>query len=287
MNKKKWPAALLAAILFLSGIPGMTASADDGNFRIEWSRARIDGSRTGCVSPSADDVEKSLGRVTGGRYHAPNGKVYKGGTIADVASVVISAQPVMAPVKRVIGHSPEAMILEYPECALSDMFIDVLMSAVEKESGKKVHVGIGNFGGIRVDMPKGDILLDDMLSMFPFKNSIVYVSLKGRDVRAILEYMAATKIQVLGGVRIKVSDGQLVSATIDGAPLDDEATYGVATISFLLNGGDGLYVGKNALEIRNFDDIDIIDVMLDYVEGETAAGRDIEYSTDGRAVILD
>jgi 2',3'-cyclic-nucleotide 2'-phosphodiesterase (5'-nucleotidase family) len=44
------------------------------------------------------------------------------------------------------------------------------MAKVERLAGKKVHVGVGNFGGIRIDMPKGDIILDDMLSMFPFKN---------------------------------------------------------------------------------------------------------------------
>ena len=99
--------------------------------------------------------------------------------------------------------------------------------------------------------------------------------------------MAATRIQVLGGVRIVVSDGKLLSATVDGMPIDDDRVYGVATISFLLDGGDGLHVGKNAVEILNYNDIDIIDIMLDYVNSETAAGRDIVYGTDGRVRILD
>ena len=57
----------------------------------------------------------------------------------------------------------------FPESALSNWFVDILMAKVEKLSGKKVDIGIANFGGIRVDMPQGDIILDDMLSMFPFK----------------------------------------------------------------------------------------------------------------------
>ena len=264
---------------------GAEAYGQDGGSAFGWSRARMDGSRTGCVSPSADDVEKSVGRVKGRTYDAPNGRVYRGGTVAAVASAVLDAQPAMAPVKKVIGHAPEAMVREAPECALSDMFIDTIMAAVEEKSGKKVDVGIGNFGGIRVDLPEGDILLDDMLSMFPFKNSIVYVALKGSDLRAILEQMAATRIQVLGGVRIKVSGGRLVSATVDGEPLDDGKVYGVATISFLLDGGDNLHVGKNALETEVYDDVDIIDVMLGYIESETAAGRDITYSVDGRVTV--
>ena len=265
----------------------LVMSADDGRYRIEWSRYRMDGSRTGCVSPGADNVESSLGRVEDGVYYAPDGKVYKGGSAAAVASVVLAAQPAMAPVKKAIGRSSGPMILAEPECALSNLFIDTIMAAVEKRSGRHVDVGIGNFGGIRVDMPGGDILLDDILSMFPFSNTIVYVALKGRDLRALLEQMAATRVQVLGGVRIVVSDGRLVFATIGGEPLDDDRVYGVATISFLLDGGDNLHVGRNALEIINYDDINIIDIMLEYIHAETAAGREISYSTDGRVKIME
>lgn len=278
---------VMSGIVALSCAVPVSVAADDGGMNFGWSRVLMDGSRTGCVSPSADDADKSIGKVRGRTFYAPNGKVYKGGTAAAVASVVLEAQPAMAQVKQVIGHSAEAMILAEPESALSDMFIDRIMAAVEAKSGRKVHAGIGNFGGIRVDMPEGDILLDDMLSMFPFKNSIVYVALKGKDLRAILEQMAATRIQVLGGVRIEVSGGRLVSATIDGQPLEDDSIYGVATISFLLNGGDNLFVARNAVEIIDFDDTDVIDVMLGYVKSETAAGREISYSTDGRVKILD
>ena len=278
---------MAALCLCMAAGSGTAAYGQAGGWKFSWSRDRMDGSRTGCISPSADDVEESVGTVKGRTYYAPNGRVYKGGTVADVASAVLKAQPVMAPVKKVIGHAPVAMVREEPECALSDMFIDTIMAAVERKSGKKVHVGIGNFGGIRVDLPAGDILLDDMLSMFPFKNSIVYVALKGSDLRAILEQMAATRIQVLGGVMIEVSGGKLVSATIGGEPIDDSEIYGVATISFLLDGGDNLYVGRNAVEICDYDDIDIIDVMLDYIEDETEAGRDIVYSADGRVKVLD
>ena len=272
---------------FLAAMQVTPLMADDDGLRFSWSRTRMDGSRTGCVTPSADDVPEAVGKVKGRTYYAPCGKVYKGGTASAVASVVLDAQPEMKKVKKVIGHSPEAMLLAEPECALSNLFIDCIMAAVEKKSGRHVDAGIGNFGGIRVDMPQGDILLDDMLSMFPFKNSIVYVALKGKDLRNILEQMAATRVQVLGGVRIAVSGGKLVSATVDGCPIDDEKVYGVATISFLLDGGDNLHVGRNAVEILNYDDIDIIDIMLDYVNSETAAGRDIVYHTDGRVKILD
>ena len=252
----------------------------------DWKPVPMDASRTGCISPSKDNVREALGYFKGGKYIAPNGSVYKrNSAVAKTARVVLDAQPEMARVKDVIGHSKEAMVVSYPESALSNWFIDLLMAKVERLAGKKVDIGIGNFGGIRIDMPEGDIILDDMLSMFPFKNQLVYVEHSGKQIRSILEEMAAGRFQVLGGVRVVAEDGKLVSAEIGGEPLDDDKTYGMATISFLMTGGDGLTLADKALSVTVFEDVDIIDAVLEYVYAETAAGRDIEYKTDGRVVV--
>ena len=251
-----------------------------------WKSVPVDGSRTGCISPSKDNVREALGYFKGGKYIAPDGSVYKrNSAVARTARVVLDAQPKMARVKDVIGHSKEAMVVSYPESAPSNWFVDLLMAKVEKLAGKKVDIGIGNFGGIRIDMPQGDIILDDMLSMFPFKNQLVYVEHSGKQIRSILEEMAAGRFQVLGGVRVVAEDGKLVSAEIGGEPLDDDRTDGMATISFLMTGGDGLTLADKALSVTVFEDVDIIDAVLEYVYAETAAGRDIGYKTDGRVVV--
>ena len=84
-----------------------------------------------------------------------------------------------------------------------------------------------------------------------------------------------------------MEDKKLVSVEIAGEPLDDDKVYGLATISFLLAGGDGLTLASNALSVTSFKDVDVIDAILEYVYAEAAAGRPIEYKTDGRVVIKD
>ena len=71
---------------------------------------------------------------------------------------------------------------------------------------------------------------------------------------------------------------------LDGEPLDDARWYGVATISFLLEGGDGLYLANNSRNMKIYD-IDIIDIILDKVKSLSSEGKPIEYHTDGRVVI--
>lgn len=251
----------------------------------KWQRVRMDGSRTGVTAPSAENIPEALGTVNGRSYQAPNGRKFCGGVTPAVAQALIDAQPRMAEVKEVIAYAPKAMLLGEPESELSDWYIDELARATETRAGKKVDVAIANFGGIRVDMPQGDVLLDDILSMFPFKNYLCYVQLRGKEVRALLEQFAATRWQVVSGPRCVVKDGKLVSALIDGKPIDDKKIYGVATISFLLNGGDDIFVARNAVSLEEFRDVYIIDVILPYVRSLTAAGRSVAYETDGRIII--
>ena len=77
----------------------------------DWKRVPIDGSRTGCVATSADNIDEALGTIDKrGNYHSPSGEVYsKHSATAKVARVVIDAQPVMASVKKVIAFSEEEM----------------------------------------------------------------------------------------------------------------------------------------------------------------------------------
>ena len=250
-----------------------------------WKKHSVDGSRTGCVSTSKDNVKESLGSVEKGVYMSPSGRKFsKSSATARVAAALIGVQPKMARVKEVVGYAPESIGKAYPESPLSNMFVDIIMSSVGELSGRKVDIGIGNFGGIRLEELKGDILLDDMLSMFPFKNQIVYVAHKGSTLKKIVDKMAQTRFQVLGGVNVEVEDGKLVKFLIGGEPVEDEKVYGLATISFLLNGGDNLFLAADALDIVSFD-VDIIDIMLAYVKAETEAGRPVRYSSDSRVII--
>jgi hypothetical protein len=98
--------------------------------------------------------------------------------------------------------------------------------------------------------------------------------------------MAAGRFQVLGGVRVVAKDGKIVSIEIDGEPLDDDKVYGMTTVSFLLKVGDGLFLANDAISMTEYHDVNVIDAVLEHVYAETAAGRSLEYKTDGRVTII-
>lgn len=271
--------AVLSAVL----VSSVSLGAQD--FNITWSLKSTDASRTGVKASNATNVRETMGEVKGKTFYAPNGKVFKGGRTAKAAKLMIEAQPAMASSKTLVAHSAKEMVRHSPECELSNWIVDHFMVAVHEMTGKQVDLGITNFGGIRVDMPKGDVFEDDIKSMFPFKNTLCYVALKGSTVRHILEQMAATSFQALGGVRVVAKDGKLVEATIGGKPIDDEKVYGLASINFLLDGGDRLHLGDGALEIIDTGKY-VIDVMLPYVKSYEAQGKLIDYEMDGRVTVI-
>lgn len=251
---------------------------------MSWQALRMDGHRTGVTAPNADNAAEALGKVEGKVYTAPNGKVFKGGATAAAASLMLDAQPSMARLKEVIAFSARTMEKHRPESELSNMAVDIIMAETERLTGRKVDVGILNFGGIRTTMPAGPVMLDDIVSMFPFKNYLTYIAMPGSELRRVLENMAARRVEVLGGVRIVIRDHKLVKAEIGGKPLSDSKTYGLATIDFLVDGGDGLKLARNSREMI-ITETKVIDAIEPYIRGIGSRGDTLDYRMDGRVVI--
>lgn len=240
-----------------------------------WSAALMDGSRTGCTASTGENTEDSFGVLNNGVYTSPNGRTHsKTSSTSKVAAIVLEAQPAMQRVKEVVGWSETEMRRSRGESVLSNWFTELIMEGVEGLSGKDVQVGICNFGGIRSNMPQGDVILDDILSMFPFKNYLVYLELKGSELMKIFSEMASTRFQAVAGVEILAEDGRLVHALIDGKPLEDDKYYGVATISFLLYGGDSLSLAENAANLNTYQ-VSVSDAVLAHLSELKKNGKNI------------
>ena len=256
-----------------------------GAFGFKWKQIPVDASRTGVTCPSADNVTEAMGRMEGRNYVAPNGRVFKGrSATAKVAKLMLDAQPGMASVKEVVGFCPTGLERGGTENLLGDWAVDCLMAEAEKEFGRKVDIGVLNHGGIRIDMPQGDVLMDDLMSMFPFKNYLSLVTMKGSEVRALFDRMAR-RVQVVGGVKVTVKDGQVLELLVGGEPVDDDRVYNVATIDFLLTGGDGIFSGRQFEETLDTE-LMVFDVILAHVRGLAEAGQPITKERDGRVVDL-
>lgn len=207
-------------------------------------------------------------------------------TDLSATKLISSYDSLLQPLQRIVGYSKKELRREEPESALADFAVDAMREMGEKSCGHHVDVGLLNFGGIRNDMPKGAIRVYDIYSIFPFNNTVIVAKLSGKQLRELIDGIVRNgKIQPMSGVRMTVVGRKIVKLSVGGKSIDDDATYYLATIDFLYDGGDKIFLNKHC-ESYQTTSLFIRDALIGYLDGMTAEGKMIETEKDGRVQVL-
>lgn len=139
---------------------------------------------------------------------------------------------------------------------LGNLVADAMLAAFPE-----AQIALQNSGGLRADLPEGDVLRMDIHAVMPFDNKVVLVEMTGEQLLLALRIGSSGAhgvLQVAGmhyvydpsrTVAKDVNlDGQLAewerdrlcSANVGDVAVDKKATYKVVTSDFLFNGGDHL-----------------------------------------------
>ena len=287
-NKEIWYIAW--ALIIVGALVATTQALQPKGPQFEWRRVSMDGHRTGVKPISASNLSSALGLFSAVGFMTPTGETYdESSCLAEEAALIMEAQPKLAAKKKVVGHSARMMMndRDNPDLPLGNLFADVLRAYGSKYFKVPMDFAITNFGGIRVPMPEGEILQEDIESMFPFKNYVCYVKMKGENLTKLLEQLSGTEaFQAISGATVRVKAHKLESALVGGKPIDPEKVYNITTIDFLLDGGDQLRIGAMAEKVVT-SHVLLKDVMMDYVEECEAKGILVDSHPDGRVVMED
>ena len=278
---------MVKAKLILLSLLALAACSQKGP-QMTWKRVAMDGSRTGVVPVTAENVDTALGTFEDD-YIAPNGTHFTDGATPEVAMLLMEAQPRMARLKEVVGHSARMLvnIRTEPDLPLGNIVADALREKAGDYYKVPMDFAITNYGGIRIPLPEGPVLMDDIEAMFPFKNYMCYAKVRGKNLTRLLEQLAKTKaFQAVSGCRVKVKAHELVEAEVGGKPIDPNKVYNVATIDFLLSGGDQIAIGALAEDVV-LSPVLIRDVVLEHVRKVETAGIVLDGKKDGRVIMED
>jgi len=187
--------------------------------------------------------------------------------------------------QEVIGFSEFEMQSGRPESLLSNFAADALLEESRDLSEREVDFALTNFGGLRATIPAGEIKRYHIFSTFPFDNYIVILDLPGKAVREMFESFAARRVEAFSHtVKMVAKDRSLTSLLINGEAIDDSKIYRVATIDFLLGGGDSMRALKSAVAIEETGVV-LRDAYVNYVKKKTAKEENIGVYITNRAVI--
>lgn len=151
---------------------------------------------------------------------------------------------------QVIGYA-ESPLDRYGSTGGDSMMGNFTAEAMRTAPGVETEIALTNTLGIRADIPAGDITLDALFNSMPFDNTITTMFLSGREVQELLDYVAYrssergcnSQAQVAGIRFVMDCDNQVATdITLNGAPLDLDGTYELATNNYIARGGSGFEV---------------------------------------------
>jgi len=174
--------------------------------------------------------------------------------------------------------------------SLGNFVVDAMRDRAQVKLGKPVLLAITNSGGLRKDaLAEGDLRVSDIFELLPFENALVTLDLTGEQLLRFMTVVLSHHDPQSGGcIRYRTNEqkaNKLVSVKLrsggEEKEIDPKATYTIVTIDYLVKrGGDysTLQEGKNVQPLN----LTIRDAVIDYVKAETAAGRSIKTTLDGR-----
>ena len=144
----------------------------------------------------------------------------------------------------VVGHAGESFSRESLADSLSSSNLSHLV-ADSYRSATGADFAFVNEGGLRADLEKGPLTVDDLHAVLPFNNTLIVFELRGSQVMEVIRNMVSGLIGKNGilfpsNLRItNIQSGIPEVQTGNGDSLVLDKIYSVAVGSFIARGGDG------------------------------------------------
>jgi 2',3'-cyclic-nucleotide 2'-phosphodiesterase (5'-nucleotidase family) len=174
--------------------------------------------------------------------------------------------------------------------SLGNFVADALRDRAQVKLGKPVLLAITNSGGLRKnEISEGELTASDIFELLPFENALVTLDLTGEQLRRFLDIVVSHR-DAQAGARItyRTNDkkqSEIVSVKLGSASaekdIDPKAVYTIVTIDYLVKRGGEYSVLQEAKNVKPLG-LSMRDAVLEYVKAETAAGRPIKATLDGR-----
>ncbi|GAB3690695.1 5'-nucleotidase [Spirosoma flavus] len=228
-----------------------------------------------------------------GGYHLASRKANRIGVDSLSASTDSSVARFLQPYREkldktmneVLAQSTGSIEKGLPDAPLNDILTDAMLKQATQRYGKPIDCSHLNYGGIRTNLPKGNITIGSVFEVMPFDNQLVVLTVTGDMLQKMLNHFVQGSGLVVGGIRAKVHDKQVQSVTFtNGRTLQPNENYTVLMSDYVANGGDDAGFLKNPIKREDINYL-VRDALIDYFKEQGKTGQPINPTSDGRISI--
>ncbi|MBQ3336681.1 MAG: bifunctional metallophosphatase/5'-nucleotidase, partial [Selenomonadaceae bacterium] len=164
--------------------------------------------------------------------------------------------------------SSERLLVRRNESELGNLAADAFRWTAKSD------IAIVNGGGLRADLPAGDVRKRNTMAIFPFGNTLRVAEIKGATVREMLEHSVEYYPASFGGFLdvsgltfsydpSKPAKHRVEKIFVGGQPLDEDKTYTIALADFQTAGGDDYTMLKGLKIVGEYGTFD--EILADYL----------------------
>lgn len=142
---------------------------------------------------------------------------------------------------KIVGHSQTALQKQRPEGLLGNWAADAVHWVADTNKLLKWHFTLLNHGGLRTDLPQGNITVGKIYEVMPFDNQLVLLGLTRREVLLLVDVVLSKRGDPISGLEILQSCENKITVHVNGTPLNeisDQDTIWLSTSDYMANGGD-------------------------------------------------
>ncbi len=184
----------------------------------------------------------------------------------------------------VIGQAPEAILKTGTgETPLGNLIADLQKEYVEEKLGYKIDISVMNNGGIRNNLPEGNITIGNIFEISPFENFIFILELDASDIKKLAEYVAEKKSIAISGMQVVSTDNKLSKYFLNGELPKTDRKYLLAVNDYMADGGQGMEFLKE-LPRKAETTVLLRDMLVEGIKERTAKGEKITARIEGRQI---
>lgn len=161
--------------------------------------------------------------------------------------------------ETMVDLDARGMTLRRDESNIGNFAADAVREALGTD------IALLNAGGFRSDrvIPKGAISRRDVMSLLPFQNPLLVLSISGSELRGVLEHGIGQRVErgqsgampQISGIRLaydpnRPAGQRIISLHVGGRPVEAERRYTLTTSNYLAGGGDGYAALKTLPVLR-------------------------------------